>query len=219
MTTRHILALTGKDLRIHWKGIAAAHAGVVAITGLGIVLGNPQEDTVLLGFVSNLNFLGALLWGEWFVSREKTKGSFAWLRTLPIRAVDLCLSKFLISAACVVSLWTLTSLFFLGDHFRQARAVWMVEQVGLLLFSATVVSSRMLFRQKLGQVLPLLLALPIVLVVLAAERYRFLDEAVAYWETLGGKVAVALVLAAAYGGVCALTIRLVGGAETRRLVE
>ena len=219
MTTRHILALTGKDVRIHWKGIAAAHAGVVAITGLGIAFGNPQEDTVVLGFVSNLNFLGALLWGEWFVSREKTKGSFAWLRTLPIRAGDLCLSKFLISGACVVSLWTLTSLLFLGDHFRQTPAVWMVEQVGLLLFSATVVASRMLFRQKLGQVLPLLLALPIVLVVLAAEGYQFLDEALAYWETTGGKVAVALVLAAAYGGVCAFTIRLVGAAETRRLVE
>ena len=219
MTTRHILALMGKDLRIHWKGIAAAHAGVLAITGLGIALGNPEADGVLRAFVSNLNFLCALLWGEWFVSREKTKGSFAWLRTLPIRAIDLCLSKFAITGVCVASLWTLTSLVYLRDDFRSAQAVWLVELTGLLLFSATVVASRTLFRQKLGQTLPLLLALPIVLIALLAERYRFLDEALAYWATLGGKATVALVLAVACGGVCAVTIRLVRGAETRRLVE
>ena len=99
MTTRHVLALMGKDLRIHWKGVAAAHAGALAITGLGIALGNPQETGVLPAFVSNLNFLCALLWGEWFVSREKTKGSFAWLRTLPIRTADLCLAKFAITGS------------------------------------------------------------------------------------------------------------------------
>lgn len=219
MTTRHLLALMGKDLRIHWKGVAAAHAGALAITGLGIAFGNPQEKGVLLAFVSNLNFLCALLWGEWFVSREKTKGSFAWLRTLPIRTVDLCLSKFAITGACVVSLWSLTSLIYLRGDFRSSPAAWLVEQVGLLLFAATVVASRMLFRQKLGQVLPLLLALPIVLAAVLAERYRFLDEALAYWETVGGRVAVALALGAAYCGVCAATIRLVGAAETRRLVE
>ena len=219
MTTRHILALMGKDLRIHWMGVAAAHAGALAIIGLGTALGNPQEKGVLLAFVSNLNFLCALLWGEWFVSREKTKGSFAWLRTLPIRTVDLCLSKFAITGACVVSLWTLTSLIHLRGDFRSSPAAWLVEQVGLLLFAATVVASRMLFRQKLGQVLPLLLALPIILIALLAERYHFLDEARAYWETAGGRVAVGLALGAAYGGVCVLTIRLVGAAETRRLVE
>lgn len=219
MTTRHILSLAGKDLRIHWKGVAAAHGGVVGITGLGIALGNPQENGVPLAFVSNLNFLCALLWGEWFVSREKTKGSFAWLRTLPIRAADLCLSKFAITGICVVSLWTLTSLIYLRDDFRNAVAVWFVEQAGLLLFSAVVVASRMLFRQKLGQTLPLLLALPLVLIALLAERYDFLDGALALWNTSGGKAAVGLALALAYGGVCSFTIRLVGAAETRRLVE
>lgn len=219
MTTRHVVALIGKDLRIHWKGVAAAHAGSLAIIGLGVALGNPQEGSVLLAFVSNLNFLCALLWGEWFVSREKTKGSFAWLRTLPIRTVDLCLSKFAITGICVISLWTLTSLAYLRGDFRSSPVAWMVEQVGLLLFSATVVASRMLFRQKLGQVLPLLLVLPIALLAVLAERFRFLDEVVAYWGTVGGRVAAALALGAAYGGVCALTIRLVGGAETRRLVE
>ena len=219
MTIRHVLALMGKDLRIHWKGVAAAHAAALAITGLGITFGNRQGNGVLLAFVSNLNFLCALLWGEWFVSREKTKGSFAWLRTLPIRTVDLCLSKFAITGVCVVSLWALTSLVYLRGEFRSSPAAWMVEQVGLLLFSATVVASRMLFRQKLGQVLPLLLVLPIVLLALLAERYGLLDEVLAYWGTMGGRVTVALALGAAYGGVCALTIRLVGAAETRRLVE
>ena len=219
MTTRHILALVGKDLRIHWKGVAAAHAAVPAIAALAITLGDPQGNNVLLGFVTNLNFLGALLWGEWFVSREKTKGSFAWLRTLPIRPVDLCLSKFAVVGLCVVSLWALSSSMFLRDSFRDAPALWFVEQLGLLLFSAAVVASRMLFRQKLGQALPLLAAMPIVLVALAAERYHFLDDALAYWETPGGKVSVMVALAAAWGGVCALTIRLVAAAETRRLVE
>ena len=219
MTSRHLLALLGKDLRIHWKGVAAAHAGALAIIGLGIALGNPEADGALLAFVTNLNFLCALLWGEWFVSREKTKGSFAWLRTLPIRAVDLCLSKFASSGVCVLSLWTLTSLAYLRPDFRNAFAVWLVELAGLLLFSAVVVASRMLFRQKLGQTLPLLIALPFVLIALLAERYRVLDEVLALWHTLGGKVAIALVLALAYGGVCACVIRLVRAAETRRLLE
>ena len=220
MTTRHILALMRKDLRIHWKGVAAAHAGALAITTTGIALGNPQENGALPAFVSNVNFLAALLWGEWFVSREKTKGSLAWLRTLPISAAALCLSKFAVCGLAVASLWTLTSLVFLRDEFLpDAPAVWAVELLGLLLFSATVVASRMLFRQKLGQTLPLLLVLPIVLIALLAERSGSLDAALALWRTPAGKAAAALVLAAAFGGVCALTVRLVASAETRRLVE
>ena len=219
MTTRHLLALLGKDLRIHWKGVAAAHAGALAIIGLGLALGNPQADGALLAFVSNLNFLCALLWGEWFVSREKTKGSFAWLRTLPIGAADLCLSKFAISGLCVLSLWTLTSLAYLRHDFRNAFAVWVVELAALLLFSAVVVASRMLFRQKLGQTLPLLLALPFVLIALLAERLGFLDEVLALWQPAGGKAAIAAGLVLACGAVSACTIRRVRVAETRRLLE
>lgn len=220
MTTRHVLALISKDLRLHWKGVAAAHAGVLAIAALGITFGNPQESGALLAFVTNLNFLCALLWGEWFVSREKTKGTFAWLRTLPISAAALCLSKFAISGLCVVSLWTITSLIYLrADFLPGGLANWVVELLGLLLFAAIVITSRMLFRQKLGQTLPLFLVLPLVLIALAAERFGSLDVALALWRTPGGKAAVALVLAAAYGSVCGLTIRLVASAETRRLVE
>ena len=222
MTIRHVRALVFKDLRLHGKGVLAAHGGVLAMTAAAIALFEPQQIEVqgpLLGLVTNLNFLCAMLWGEWFVSREKTKGSFAWLRTLPIRAVDLCIAKFAVVGTSVTSLWAISSAVFLRGYFRSTPAIWPIELLGLLLFSAIVVASRMLFRQKLGQTLPLLLVLPIVLIALVAERYRFLGEALAFWATLGGKVVVALVLAVAYGAVCTLTIRLVGAAETRRLVE
>ena len=222
MTIRHVRALIFKDLRLHGKGVLAAHGGVLAMAAAAIAAFEQQQiegQGPLLGLVTNLNFFCAMLWGEWFVSREKTKGSFAWLRTLPIRAVDLCIAKFAVVGLAVVSVWTISSAVFLRGYFRSTPATWPVELLGLLLFSAIVVASRMLFRQKLGQTLPLLLVLPIVLIALAAEHYRLLDEALASWATLGGKVAVALVLTVAYGAVCALTIRLVGAAETRRLVE
>ncbi len=220
MTMRRIRALIEKDLRLHWKGILAAHGGVLAMATLATALREPpQQGDPTLSFVGNLNFLCALLWGEWFVSQEKTKGSFAWLRTLPIGARELCISKFAVSGLCVTSLWTVSSVVFLRSQFLTARATWPVVLLALALFGATVVASRMLFRQKLGQVLPLLVALPFILTAFVAERYGVLTDALAFWQTLGGKLAVACLLAAAYAGICALTIRLVAAAETRRLVE
>ena len=87
--TRRIRALVVKDLRLHWKGIVGVHAGAVVLCLSALALGGPRDPGTLGAFVANMNVISLLLWGEWFISREKTKGTFAWLGTLPISAFEL----------------------------------------------------------------------------------------------------------------------------------
>ena len=53
------------------------HPGIIRAT-LMIITG------LTAAFVFNINMLLAAFWSEWLISREKTKGTFAWLRACPI---------------------------------------------------------------------------------------------------------------------------------------
>lgn len=220
MTRRRIRALVVKDLRLHWKGIVGVHAGAVVLCLSALALGGPRDTGILGAFVANMNVISLLLWGEWFISREKTKGTFAWLGTLPISAFELGASKFFVAGGCIVSLWTLTSLAFLrSQFFPDAWTAWLVILLTLLLAGAIVIASRWLVRGKPGQMLPFAAFLVLTFAFMVGRRSGVLDGILAIWATASGRLFVAVLVATAYGGVCWMTIRIVASRETRYFVE
>jgi len=214
-------ALVANDLALHGRGIAVTMVAGLALFLLTTRL-KPSPAVTEVSLIFNVNLLTTLLWGEWLISREKTKGTFAWLRTLPVPDHVVVLAKF-VTAAVVASLfWTISSLTFVSDFFLPSRiGLWVVLQSLIVTFGAAGVAARWRFGQKVGQTLPMLVVLvPLLLLVLAGEAAAPLRAtAAAWWAHPAGQASVAAALAAVYGVVVRLTVWWVRASETHRLTE
>lgn len=222
MNARPLLVLVGNDLALHGRSLAAAHAGAVAMLAAGAWLAPARPEGALVSLVFNVNVLGTLVWADWLVSREKTKGTVAWLRTLPIPDHALVGAKFCTHALCCVSCWLATSLPFAYGHFFPGRAgTWGVLMLALVTFGGVSVATRWRFPQKLGHVLPPLVVLALVMPVMVAQRAGVDVEAgfAPFWGHWSGRAVVAAVLATLYGSLEWATIWWVARSDTPRLVE
>lgn len=166
----HVIALMQKDARLHGRAIASAQAAVLGIAALAWTL-KPDADAANTTLLFNFNVLLAGFWGEWLISREKTKGTFAWLRATTVTDAELVLSKFLAAGLCTTTLWVATAVVFVRPGRLEAVAVW----AGLLTFSALAVACRWRFEAKMGQVLPYVALLVPLTVMIAVTRVTGLE--------------------------------------------
>jgi hypothetical protein len=221
MWHRHMLALLAKDFRLHGREIALLLGSLLAFVGLAGWT-RPVGAGSLMSLAFNLNFLAAMYWGEWLVSREKVKGTFGWLRTLPISDGVLTAEKFVAHAICCLSLWTLTSVLFAREAADFGGIdTWCVVQLGLLAFGALSVASRWRFHQKLGQVLPAIILGGLLGLFMFADRSGSpVTRAIAdSWNMGHGKLLAGLTLAALYLGICFSTAAWVRRTDTWRFLE
>ncbi len=222
MLNARIRALAVKDLRLHAVSVVWSQIAVVALAAALVFLGPDRSREVLVAFLFNMNFLFAGYWGDWLVSREKLKGTSAWLRSLPVTDFELVTSKLVAQGIWITSLWALSTSVFARDDFAPARlGTWIVLLFVLLAFGAVSLACRWRFRQKLGQLLPFALVFVLVGALMLLDR---LAPAVARpieasWSALQMKVAVALALAACYGGAWWATVAWMRRSDTSRLVE
>ena len=157
MRTRQTWALVGKDLRLHGAGMAATVAGGLGILWVAGLLKPNAGESAATGLILSLNVIMVLIWSDWLVSREKTKGTIAWLRTLPVPDHTIIMAKTATYMIACVWLWTATTLVYVPHYFFPARwREWVAVQSLLVLIGTAAVCGRFRFRQKLGQVLPLL---------------------------------------------------------------
>jgi hypothetical protein len=218
---RHVGTLIANDLKVHGPAIGLTDVLMLAFIWFASRFRKDAEALFLLVF--NLNFLMALLWGDWLISREKLKGTFGWLRTLPVSDRDLVAAKFLTAAVCGTTLWTSTTLLFARGYFpgRSGIATWIVLLLSLLVCTSVSVGVRWRFTQKLGVLVPGALVLAPVLLLFGAKRQgwdapRMLQ---AFWEQPLGKAAAAAALIATAVLVFLVTERWVRRSDTFRLLE
>jgi hypothetical protein len=217
---RRLWALVTKDLQIHGRAIAAAQVFVVGLPALAFQL-RPADPSVQMSLVLNVNLIVAALWGEWLISREKTKGTLAWLRTLPVSDTEIVAAKWLVSAACILTSWTTTTLIFFAPWVVTHWADWGTLALGLILFGSLGLACRWRFGQKVGQALPFVFVGTVLIAILA------LDDRVApalewlrtVWATPLGRVGVGASLLLAYGAVFWLVLAWVTRSDTTALVE
>jgi len=219
---KRIRTLVGKDLRIHGRSIVVTQCAVIGLGFLAVALRPqaPQADLAVPLFSFNLLLAG--YWGDWFVSREKLKGTVAWLRSLPVADYDLVTSKLVAQAICSVTLWVLTSGVFLWGFFVPGRvATWAVLQLALLAFGALSLACRWRFHQKVGQTLPFaVLFVPVALLVVTKRlRADLYGQLGAMWDAPGAQLAAAVVMLIAYAAVWWGTLAWMRGSDTSRLVE
>ena len=218
---RRIAALLAKDARIHGTEILLTQAGLLGLMAMMRYVA-PSDPATLASAVFNLNFIIAGYWSEWLISREKTKGTFAWLRACPVDDRELVAAKFIAVGICCVVLWVFSSALFIGGELVPARLdVWAVLQLALLTFGALAVATRFRFGQKLGQVLPFgIVGILFGLFILSSKAGHTL--AVDPERLLGyaaGRGILAAGFVAAYAAIAWTTYRWVRGSDTSALLE
>lgn len=220
MSGRRLWALVAKDLQIHGRAIAAAQVFVVGLPALAFHL-RPAEPSAQMSLVLNVNLIVAALWGEWLISREKTKGTLAWLRTLPVSDTEIVAAKWLVSASCIFASWTSTTLIFFAPWVATHWVAWGTLALGLILFGSLGLACRWRFGQKVGQALPFVLVGTVLLAILAldARVAPALDWLRAVWASPLGRGAVVASLLLAYGTVFWLVQSWVSRSDTTELVE
>lgn len=220
-TLGRIRALVLKDFRIHGRDILVTQCGLFALIGVLTYL-EPAEPSLLASAIFNFNFLLAAFWSEWLISREKVKGTFAWLRACPIDDRELVSAKFVAVAICTTPLWVATSVIFTGAYWFPGRTgAWITLHAVLLAFGALAVASRWRFGQKLGQMLPFLLLAVVMGVFIVASRQGQsvpVDPEILLRSTVG-QVMLASSALVAYAGIVAWTLRWVRRSDTATLLE
>lgn len=215
-----VLALISNDFRIHGRDIALTQVGVIALLAFAVFL-KPMSTSVNASLIFNFNVLLAGFWSEWLISREKTKGTLAWLRASAVSDLELVLAKFTTVAVCTITLWTVSSALLLPRLVLSRFDVWVVLQLSLLAFGACAVASRWRLGPKLGQLLPFIglgAVLGVFVLLARTGALSALDPQVLLGYRAGA-VVLGLVLATVHLVVFAVTLRWVRQSDTAALLE
>ena len=218
MSARLLWILMAKDLRLHGMPLLLVFAAILSFVGL--VIRFVPSDASPVGFVTNVNMFIPLMFSEWFIARERSTHSFAWLRSLPVDDRSLALSKFLLASACGVALWTASTGLF-------ARQVWqskgepLVTLCALAAFGALCVATRWRINWHLAHMIPfgILAALLLAGLLVAREGTRARGALIAFWNAPYGPILIAAGLLLVYLGIVWNTIRWVQRADTWQLVD
>ncbi len=218
MTPSVLIALLAKDLRLHglplllFIGISlAACAGVTQIV--------PNREPIP-GFVFNLNMFFSILMSEWLITRERSKHSFAWLRSLPVDDRTVAVGKFLYAAVVSVVLWTASSAVF-APGLWSPWSTGLVLQCSLLVLGALLIGTRWRTSWRYGLLAALAVFLGPILIFLAVAGEDTARRAalVALWNAPYGPPLAAAGLLLIYVSTIWWTVRWVERADTYQLVD
>lgn len=102
---RQIRALVWKDIRIHWRTIPpmmlALPVGVQLVLQMqraGATEGSPSAARAAMLIVMMVVPVAVAV-AAWLIERERSRETFAWLRTLPVSDAQIVASKFI---SCLV---------------------------------------------------------------------------------------------------------------------
>ena len=211
--------LLAKDLYLHGKTGVATLAGALLFcevsnriisSGIG-----PR-----LTFVVNVNFLLTLVWSELLVTRERTTGTFSWLRTLPVDDRTVVASKFIGGSAWCVACWILSSGLSAPELWHRL-GTWFVLQATLLTFGALSLASKWRFPNNLGHLLPVGMVAVLLGVVVAiagdGTPTRILWSSL--WDTSFGRPILTAALLVLYALILGGTVWWVSHADTEQFID
>ena len=218
MNARTLMALLAKDLRLHGLPLLLL-VGVLLAACAGVTQFAPNRDPVP-GFVFNMNMLAPLLLSEWLITRERTKRSFAWLRSLPVDDRTVAAGKFLYAAVVSVVLWTTSSALFAPGLW----SVWttgLVLQCSLLVLGALLIAARWRTNWRYAPMAAMgVFAGPIlVFLALMGEDTARRAALTALWNAPSGPPLAAAGLLLLYVSIIWSTVRWIERADTYRLVD
>jgi hypothetical protein len=223
MWRRQLAALVRNDLRIHGLAVAGQIGAILLLAAvLDRVPPARGGRATFANALLNLNVVVAVVLAEWLAAREKTKGTFAWLRTLPIGDRVIIGSKFVSAWICCSATWVITTVpFDRGYYFPDRWSTWLVWMLVCVTLSSAAMFLRLCFPQKRG-----LIVLSTVVVLLLGSAFAFSrsypDLALRVTDFIfsgrGHALMVALLVACS-GGLFIAAAGWMSRSETTRLLE
>jgi hypothetical protein len=217
-----LLSLVRKDLQIHHAGILGGWLTVLLVHSLlGLVKsysGVEQELLLLVLMNVYLNFL----YSDWLIYREKTKRTFAFLRSLPISDSLLVTSKFIVYLGLLIIGFLLTSAILVPESFSRTQMSILLMYLAVLLgFGSTHLVCKWLMGPRTGQFVPFLWAF-ILLVLLSYLSSAFpmawnLLEKV--WLTAGCLSLLSVFCVVWIALAWWVTVRVVSSRDTKALLD
>lgn len=219
MISSQLSTLLAKDLRLHGRALAGAMAGALLLVAVA-AYAMPRGPGPRVALICNLNLMLALLWSEWLITRERSKGTFRWLRTLPVDDRVLAASKFIAAGLWSTSFWALSSILFARELLHPV-GTWVTLLAGLLAFGGLAVATKWRFSWRVGHIGPLLaLVLPLLLVLsLAPEGSTRRDVLLTFWNGAWGRRLAAGSLLGIYALIILTTTHWLRRADTVDLVD
>jgi hypothetical protein len=208
-----------KDARLHGRAASAVIVGTLIFLAT-LVFFIPQGVGPRVALVFNINFLLALLWSEWLITRERSKRTFAWLRTLPIDDRALAGSKFVASAGLSGLFWVLSIALFAREFWRPV-GTWIVLLTLVLAFGGLAIAAKWRFSWRVGHIGPLVVfAAPLLLfMAIAGDGTDRRDAVMALWNAPWGRSVVSVSVFLFYVAIVIITTRWVARADTVDLVD
>jgi ABC-2 family transporter protein len=91
------------------------------------------------------------LYGQWLVDRERSKGTLAWVRSLPYSDAEIVFGKFAAYYAMQSTVFVAGSLLSAPMEVAKRPEGWLLTWLAILAFGALLMTGKWLFGEKLGQ--------------------------------------------------------------------
>ena len=213
-----LVTLVAKDLRLHGLPLLLT-IGVVLAACAGVTQFAPNRGPIP-GFVFNVNMFFSILMSEWLITRERSKRSFAWLRSLPVDDRTVAVGKFLYAAVVSAVLWTASSTLF-APVLWSPWSTGLVLQCSLLVLGALLIGARWRtnWRYAHGVALAAFAGPILIFLALMGEDTARRAAVVALWKAPYGPPLAAAGLLLIYVSTIWWTVRWVERADTHQLVD
>ena len=213
-----LVTLLAKDLRLHGLPLLLM-MGVVLAACAGVMQFVPNRRPIP-GFVFNVNMFFSILMSEWLITRERSKRSFAWLRSLPVDDRTVAAGKFLYAAVVSAVLWTASSALF-APVLWSPWSTGLVLQCSLLVLGALLIGARWRtnWRYAHGIALAIFAGPILIFLALVGEDTARRAALVALWNAPYGPPLAAAGLLLIYVSTIWWTVRWVESANTYQLVD
>lgn len=213
-----LVTLLAKDLRLHGLPLLLT-IGVVLAACAGVMQFAPRRGPIP-GFVFNVNMFFSILMSEWLITRERSKRSFAWLRSLPVDDRAVAAAKFLYAGVVSAVVWTVSSALF-APVLWSPWSTGLVLQCSLLVLGALLIGARWRtnWRYAHGVALAVFAGPILIFLALMGEDTARRATLVAWWNAPYGPPLAAAGLLLMYVSIIWSTVRWVERADTYQLVD
>lgn len=173
MTARRLVALVLKDLSLAWLhigGFAALMVGLMLIVRLRAPFQSPAHQIVAFVLVPG-QYLTAVV-AQALIDRERSRGTFALLRTMPLSDGLVISSKFVLALALNLTGTVMFGVILAPSLFltSSALAVWALATLFVVAFGHVVLAGWLIAGGRAGALVPFLVLGGLVLGFLALRE-------------------------------------------------
>ncbi len=217
-----IPALVLKDLYLCRREICGCWIGFVVFALILMRIAEPRDTGHRFLILGPGNLFLNLLYTEFLIFREKTKGTLAWLRAMPLSDSHLAASKFL-ALVIVQAVGYLATTAIIAPQWLAAGSGLAFYCYGLLIlcFGSLMLVTRWFCGQRLGQVIPLaVFSLAWFAFFKLRQTHPWLDEWLAdSWRTYWFQGLLTLAAVAWVASLWWIALVFIGSRDTSRLID